>query len=228
MGESTQSVAPHRQASEEPQTEPFVLPLWAINIIRVPLYVLCRLFWRISYKGVENIPKTGGLLIASNHQTYLDPMWKSLPIRRQIRYLAWSESFDWPFVGKMITALGAWPIELEKADRKLFRRTLQWLRQGGAMVIYPEGGRCLEDGEMLRFKAGGARMALEANIPILPITIRGGQRVWPRGWSFPRLFRKVEVVYHPLQYLTIHEGEDMRQAARRETDKLADTIRSAL
>lgn len=227
MSESSQSVAPRSQASES-QSKPFVLPQWAINIIRVPLYVLCRLFWRISYKGLENIPQTGGVLIASNHQTYLDPLWKSLPIKRQIRYLAWSESFDWPIVGKMITALGAWPVELEKADKKLFRRTIQWLKDGGAMVIYPEGGRCLEDGKMLRFKAGGARMALEANIPVLPITIRGGNRVWPRGWSFPRFFRKVEIIYHPLQYLTIQEGEDARQAARRETDRLAETIGSAL
>lgn len=227
MSESSQNVAPRSQASES-QSKPFVLPQWAINIIRVPLYVLCRLFWRISYKGLENIPQTGGVLIASNHQTYLDPLWKSLPIKRQIRYLAWSESFDWPIVGKMITALGAWPVELEKADKKLFRRTIQWLKDGGAMVIYPEGGRCLEDGKMLRFKAGGARMALEANIPVLPITIRGGNRVWPRGWSFPRFFRKVEIIYHPLQYLTIQEGEDARQAARRETDRLAETIGSAL
>ena len=228
MSESNQSVAPRRRQASEAQSEPYVLPLWAINVIRVLLYVLCRLFWRISYKGVENIPKTGGVLIASNHQTYLDPIWKSLPIKRQIRYLAWSESFDWPVVGKVITALGAWPIQLEKADRTLFRRTLQWLKNGGAMVIYPEGGRSLEDGKMLRFKAGAARMALEAKIPILPITIHGGNRVWPRGWNFPHFFHRVEVIYHPLQYLTIQEGEDARQAARRETDRLAETIGSAL
>lgn len=226
MSESSQSVAPRRQATE-PKSEGYVLPQWAINIIRMSLHVLSLVFWRVSYRGLENIPQTGGVLIASNHQTYIDPVWMSLPIKRAIRYLAWSESFDWPVIGKVITALGAWPIQIERADKTMLRRSLQWLRTGGAMVIYPEGGRCLPDGKMLRFKPGAVRMALEANIPILPITIRGGHRVWPRGWSFPHI-HKVELVYHPLQYVAIQEGEDARQAARRETDKLAETIGSAL
>ncbi|HYJ46374.1 MAG TPA: lysophospholipid acyltransferase family protein [Pyrinomonadaceae bacterium] len=226
MSESSQSIAPRRQA-QEPQPEPFVLPLWVINVIRVPLYLISRLFWRLSYRGLENIPETGGVLIASNHQTYLDPIWMSLPIRRQIRYLAWSESFHWPVIGKVITALGAWPIQIEKADKTMLRRTLNWLRSGGAMIIFPEGGRCVSDGKFQRFKPGAVRMALEANIPILPITIRGGHRVWPRGWSFPHI-HKVELVFHPLQHVTVQEGEDARQAARRETDKLAETIGSAL
>jgi len=227
LSESSQSVAPRRQATE-PVSEGFVLPQWFINIFIRPIsYLLCRLFWHLSYKGLENVPQTGGVIIASNHQTYLDPLWKSLPIKRQIRYLAWSESFDWPIVGKMITALGAWPIQIERADKTMLRRTSQWLRSGGALVIYPEGGRCLPDGKMLRFKPGAVRMALDANIPILPITIRGGNRVWPRGWRFPHI-HKVDVIYHPLQYVSIQEGEDARHAARRETDRLAETIGSEL
>ena len=226
MSESSQSVAPRRPASGQ-KSERFVLPLWAINILRFFLYLLSRLFWRVSYRGLENIPQTGGILIASNHQTYIDPVWMSLPIKRELRYLAWSESFDWPVIGKVIVRLGAWPIQLEKADKTLVRRTLQWLRGGGAMIIYPEGGRCLPDGKLLRFKPGAVRMALEANIPILPITIRGGHRVWPRGWSLPHI-HKVELVFHPLQHVKMLEGEDARQCARRETDRLAETIGSAL
>ena len=95
------------------------------------------------------------------------------------------------------------------------------------MVIFPEGGRCLPDGKMLRFKPGAVRMALEANVPVLPITIRGGHRVWPKGYRLPR-FHKVELVFHPLQYVAQQEGEDPRQCARRETERLAQTIGSAL
>lgn len=226
MSESSPSVAPHGRAKEK-QAEPFVLPLWAINVIRLILHAFSRLFWRISYRGLENIPQTGGVIIASNHQTYIDPIWMSLPVRRQIRYLAWSESFGWPVIGKIIVMLGAWPIRIEKADKTMLRRTLQWLNGGGALVIFPEGGRALPDGKLLRFKPGAARMALEANVPILPITIRGGHRVWPKGHRLPRL-AKVELVYHPLQYVTMHEGEDARACARRETDRLAETISSEL
>jgi 1-acyl-sn-glycerol-3-phosphate acyltransferase len=204
-----------------------VLPLWAINILRAILRGLSRLFFRISFRGLENIPQTGGVIIASNHQTYLDPIWMSLPIKRQIRYLAWSESFSWPIIGKVIMMLGAWPIQIEKADKTMLRRTLQWLSSGGALIIFPEGGRCLPDGKLLRFKPGAVRMALEANTPILPITIRGGHRAWPKGYRFPRL-AKVELVFHPLQHIKMQEGEDARACARRETERLAETINSEL
>jgi 1-acyl-sn-glycerol-3-phosphate acyltransferase len=227
LSESSPSVDERRGGAKVAQSESFVLPLWAINIIRVPLYLMSRLFWRISYKGLENIPQTGGVIIASNHQTYLDPLWMSLPIRREIRYLAWSESFDWPVVGKAIELLGAWPIQIKKADRTAIRRSRQWMKNGGAVVIFPEGGRCQPDGALLPFEAGAARMALESNVPILPITIRGGHRAWPKGKRLPRL-HKVELVYHPLQHVSVEEGEDARQASRRETDRLAATIGSAL
>lgn len=227
MSESSPSVAPQRRRADEAQPEPFVLPLWAISIIRAILRGLSRLFFRISFRGLENIPHTGGVIIASNHQTYIDPIWMSLPVNRRIRYLAMSESFGWPIIGKIILMLGAWPIQVEKGDATAIRRTLQWLRSGSAVVIFPEGGRALPDGELLRFKPGAVRMALEANAPILPITIRGGQRVWPKGHRFPRP-AKVELIYHPLQYVRMQEGEDTRACAKRETDRLAETIGSAL
>ena len=228
MSQSSPSVAPERRRAEDAaRREPFVLPMWAINIIRITLGGLSRLFFRVSFKGLENIPQTGGVIIASNHQTYIDPIWMTLPIKRRIHYLAMSESFSWPIIGKVIVMLGAWPIQVEKADKTMLKRTLQWLNQGGALVIFPEGGRCLPDGQLLRFKPGAVRMALEANTPILPVTIRGGQRVWPKGYRFPRL-AKVELVFHPLQHIKLQEGEDARACARRETDRLAETIGSAL
>lgn len=227
MSNSSQSMAPQRRRAESAKPEPFVLPQWAINSLRAILRALSRLFFHISYRGLENIPHTGCVIIASNHQTYLDPIWMSLPFKRPIRYLAMSESFRWPVIGKIIVMLGAWPIQIEKADKTMLRRTLQWLNNDGALVIFPEGGRCSPDGKLLRFKPGAVRMALEANTPILPITIRGGQRVWPKGYRFPRL-AKVELVFHPLQYIKMQEGEDARACARRETDHLTDTIGSEL
>ena len=226
MSESSPRVAPQGRTRES-QPEPFLLPQWAINSIRFVLYVLSRLFFRVRLRGTENIPPSGGFILASNHQSYFDPIWNSLPIWRRMHYLAWSESFSWPLIGKVILMLGAWPIKLEKGDPTAIRRALQWLRDGNPVVIYPEGGRCLPDGKLLRFKPGAVRMALEANIPILPVTIRGGHRVWPKGYRFPHI-AKVELVYHPLQYVAMREGEDSRQCARRETEQLAETIGSAL
>lgn len=230
MSESRANIARRvsKGESENASREPYVLPQWALEILRPGCGVLARLLWRIEFAGVENIPTgAGGFIIAANHQTYIDPFWASIPIKRPTRYLAWNEAFRWFLVGKIISLLGAYPIQLEGGDPCAYRRALNWLRGDGALVIFPEGGRCYRDGAMHRFKPGAARIALEAGVPILPVTIRGGNRVWARGMTFPRL-AKVEVVYHPLQHLSVQPGEDARRAARRETERLAATIASAL
>ncbi|HZG53946.1 MAG TPA: lysophospholipid acyltransferase family protein [Pyrinomonadaceae bacterium] len=210
----------------ERRDDPYVLPRWAIHVLRAALRLLFRLLWRMRYVGVENVPVAGGVIIAANHQTYLDPFWLGAPVPLYSRFLAWDKVFDWPVAGKIMRLLGAWPLQ-QKGDRIAFRRSLQWLRGGGALVIFPEGGRSFSDGRMQEFKVGAVRLALQAGVPILPVTIRGGHRVWPRDWRYPR-FGRVEIVYHPLQHLTPLPGEDTRQTARRETDKLYEIIHAAL
>jgi 1-acyl-sn-glycerol-3-phosphate acyltransferase len=167
------------------------------------------------------------LIIAANHQTYFDPFWLSLKIKRPTRYLAWSAAFHWPVVGPCLNWFGAWPIALEGSDPAPIRRSLQWLREGGAVVIFPEGGRATPEGGLERFKAGAVRLALEANVPILPVTIKGGNRIWPRGWRFPRT-GKVVITYHPLYHAEQVSKEETRAAAKRESERLADVIASAL
>ena len=225
MSETRTEMARSKRNGTQP--EPLVLPQWTLEAIRPVVHTLSRVFWRVKYNGVENIPSSGGFIIASNHQTYIDPFWASIPIKRPIRYLAWNESFDWPIIGRFMGLFGAWPIKLEKSDPTAIRRSLQWLREGGAVYIFPEGGRCTPDGELMRFKNGAVRLALEAGVPILPVTIRGGHRVWPKGYRVPR-FSKIEIVYHPLQPIATQPGEDARLAARRETHRLAEIIGSAL
>ena len=95
------------------------------------------------------------------------------------------------------------------------------------MVIFPEGGRGNADGTMRKFKAGAVRMALETGAPILPVTIRGGDRVWPSHHRFPRL-GAVEIIYHPLFVIEQRANEETRACARRETERLAEIVRSAL
>jgi 1-acyl-sn-glycerol-3-phosphate acyltransferase len=204
-----------------------MLPQWALEIIRPMVGGLSRVLWKIEFNGVENVPTDGGLIIAANHQTYIDPFWLSLQIKRPTRYLAWSEAFRWPVVGRCLQWFGAWPLALEGSDPAAIRSSLQWLRNGGAVVIFPEGTRSTSAGSLDRFKAGAVRLALEAQVPILPVTIRGGNRVWPRGWRFPRT-GKVVVTYHPLYRAEQCPDEEARACARRESERLAKVIASAL
>lgn len=229
---ATPARTPRRDASVAASSSsraPSMLPQWALDIVRAAVHALSRVVWKIRFAGVGNVPATtrGGLIIAANHQTYIDPFWVSLQVKRPIRYLAWNEAFKWPVIGRLLELLGSWPLQLEGSDPAAIRRSLLWLKQGGAVVIFPEGGRAETDGALMKFKAGAARMALEAGVPILPVTIRGGHRVWPKGWRFPRAGR-VEIIYHPLYTVEPHEGEDTRACARRATDDLKKIIGTAL
>jgi 1-acyl-sn-glycerol-3-phosphate acyltransferase len=204
-----------------------MFPQWALELMRPVVGVVSRAVWKIEYVGVENIPASGGVIIAANHQTYIDPFWLSVKIKRPIRYLAWSAAFRWPVVGQCLTWFGAWPLALEGSDPAAIRRSIQWLRGGGAVVIFPEGGRATSTGALERFKAGAVRLALETNVPILPVTIKGGNQIWPRGWRVPRP-GKVVITYHALYHPEPPPDEETRAFARRESERLAKVIGSAL
>ncbi|HEY0319590.1 MAG TPA: lysophospholipid acyltransferase family protein [Pyrinomonadaceae bacterium] len=227
MSETSRVLPREKRRRTRGQPEIKAMPQWVIEAIRPLGLGLSKVLWRTRYKGMENVPLKGGLIIAANHQTYVDPFWVGLPIKRPMRFLAWDEAFDWPVVGKLMQLFGAWPIQIEGSDPTAIRRSLQWLKDGGAVVIFPEGARCKPSGELERFKNGAVRLALEANVPILPVTIRGGHRVWPKGWRLPRL-NNVEITYHPLRNIRPEQGEEPRACARRETKRLAEIIASAM
>jgi 1-acyl-sn-glycerol-3-phosphate acyltransferase len=226
-------VSPTNSIDDAPQrngTRPYppMLPEWAIRICRPIIGLISRLFWRVHWRDTEHIPASGGVIIAANHQTYIDPFWVGVPVRRPIRFLAWDAAFSWPVIGYFLKLFGAWPLQLEGSDPAPIRRSLQWIGEGGAVMLFPEGGRGNPDGSMKKCKAGAVRMAIEAGVPILPVTIRGGQRVWPNTVKLPRIGRSVEVIYHPLMRLEPAEAEGTREFARRETERLAGIISSAL
>jgi 1-acyl-sn-glycerol-3-phosphate acyltransferase len=224
---SEREPSPQDQPAVRSRTVEAALPQWIIDLLRPLIASFSSIFWSLEHKGVENIPTDTGLIVAANHQSYGDPFWLSVPIKRPVRYLAWSQAFSWPVVGKAIELLGAWPLQIQGGDPAAIRRSLTWLRERGVVVIFPEGGRGLPDGSMIRMKGGAVRMALEAGVPILPVTIRGANRVWPANKFFPRPGR-VEITYHPIFYVEQRPGEETRACARRETDRLAQIIESGL
>lgn len=225
MSEAADTASEQASAGLPPDPRP--APQWILDILRPTVGVVSRALWGLSFVGVENVPAEGGLIIAANHQTYVDPFWISVEVKRPVRYLAWNEAFKWPVVGKALELLGAWPLVLDRGNPTAYRRSMQWLRGGGVLMIFPEGERAFADARFARFKAGAARLALEAGVPILPVTIRGGNRVWPRGQRLPHAGH-VEIIFHTPRRLAPLPGEDARRCAQRETEALAEVIKAAL
>lgn len=193
-------------------------------------WLISKPLWFIRFRGRENIPPpgSGAVLVAANHQTFADPAWIGIPIKHDLRFMAWDEAFKWRFIGPLISYLGAFPVSLETGGTiKAMKEALRALRSGAALVVFPEAAREIADGEMLPFKTGAVRVALQAKVPILPVTIGGGNRIWPRGQTWPRLFRRVTIIYHPLLHVTEDESIDQHENLDRWTAKLKDIVRNA-
>src|SRR5688572_31181032 len=102
-----------------------MLPQWALDKIRPVVGGLSRMLWKIEFYGVENIPERGGVIIAANHQTYMDPFWLSLKVKRPCRYLAWSAAFRWPIIGTFLTRSEEHTSELQSQSNLVCRLLLE-------------------------------------------------------------------------------------------------------
>lgn len=137
---------------------------------------------KFTVKGDENIPATGGAVIAINHTGYMDFTYAGLPARtakRYIRFMAKKEVFDSSVSGPIMRALKHIPVD-RAAGAESYHEAVNRLRSGELVGVYPEA-TISRSFELKEFKSGAARMALEANVPIVPIVIWGAQRVWTKG-----------------------------------------------
>lgn len=202
-----------------------------IEFIRYLGLFISKIFWRIKYHGTDNIPQnlSKGLLVVANHQTYFDPFWLCLPIHRKFRFMAWDKAFNWFLIGRVIRYLGSFPVSLERGGtRKAMVESLLSLKDGATLIIFPEGSREFSDGRFLPFKTGAVRIAIEANVPILPVTIRGANKVWAQDIKFPRP-HKVKIFYHPIfEIPELKEGQDAHEFAEEITEQLRKIIESKI
>lgn len=172
-----------------------------------------RLLFAVEYHGVENIPERGAVIIAGNHPSYLDPVLVMLPVERRIRFMAWDALFKVPVLGQLIRAMGSFPVDIRKGKgESAFREAVKVLNDGDALGIFPEGQRS-EAGPMGELRTGVARLAIESGAPIVPVTIGGAFRAWPKWKLLPKP-AKIIVRYHP----PIKLGEADRSARREDKE----------
>lgn len=210
--------------NDQPPEKPSKILIFAVRTI---FLCVSKIVWRIRFIGKKNIPQEipeKGLLVVSNHQTYLDPFWISIPVKRDFRYMTWDKAFEWFFVGWLIRNLGSFPVNTSFGSRKSYVQSVKFLRQGKTLMVFPEAAREFIDGKLLPFKTGAAKLALQAGVPILPVTIRGANRVWAREMKFPRP-SKIEIFFHPVLETGNFAGEN---AEIELTEKLKEIIESEL
>jgi 1-acyl-sn-glycerol-3-phosphate acyltransferase len=198
---------------------------WRIGLVFVGAFI--RLLLRIRFEGLENIPDSGGAILAPNHISVLDPIALALgPSKRgrTIRFLAAAEFFE---PGKHIIAFGLRkfrqiPVRRGMADWAALNEIAGVIHAGSLAGIFPEGH--MGDGPIQRGQKGLARVAMAAGVPVIPVAIWGTQLRWPRRkfrWARPLRPTARIVIGRPIPA----EGDPHdRQEVRALTDRILREI----
>ncbi|WP_027093675.1 lysophospholipid acyltransferase family protein [Cohnella thermotolerans] len=153
---------------------------------RVLLLTLFRILYRFEARGVSNVPRSGPVVLCSNHLTNLDPITLGIAVPRKIHYMAKAELFRIPLFGSLIRSLGAFPVKRGGVSKEAIRTALGVLSEGKVMGIFPEGSRHAEkiDGVGMG-KRGAVSMAARSGAAVVPVALVGNYRP----------FRKMVAVY---------------------------------
>lgn len=149
-------------------------------IARAVLQPALLLYFRVSREGRSHIPKRGGVILAANHRSFLDPFIIGLCLGRPVYFVAKQELFARAWQGWLLNALGAFPVRRGEHDEEMMATARAVLERGDPVVIFPEGTR-IREGVLGRPKRGAGRLALEAGAPIVPVAVTGTENA-RRGW----------------------------------------------
>jgi 1-acyl-sn-glycerol-3-phosphate acyltransferase len=134
--------------------------------------------------GVDNVPQEGGLLILSNHQSFMDPPLVVAQMKRAVCFLARSGLFKPPVFGTFIRKVHAFPVERGRTNASTMKKMIHLVQSGRALLMFPEGTRT-KDGEIKPLESGLALIIKRAGVPVVPVAIEGAYKVWPRTRILP-------------------------------------------
>ena len=207
---------------------------------RVILFIIHKIYFRLEIIGHSNIPKTGGVLLAVNHQSYLDPPLVGICVWRRVTFISKIENFKVPILGPLIELGGAFPV-VRGGDDAALELFTKLLREGHVLSIFPEGTIPAEEDiprsamepktGLLRGKTGAIRLALKARVPIVPLGLSGTGKALcpeavPRGEKLP-LPKPVKITVKfgkPWDLSTYYDQPMTKELLRTLTDELMKRI----
>ncbi|MEP7201188.1 MAG: lysophospholipid acyltransferase family protein [Ilumatobacteraceae bacterium] len=189
----------------------------AYKIVRFIVTSFCRTWCRMTIEGRENVPTSGPFLLAPTHRSILDTPIASGVTKRRMRFMGADKYWKNKAFGRLLTALGGFPVSRGTADREALKRCIAVLEGGEPLVLFPEGER--KNGPIVRPLFDGATyVAVKAGVPIVPIGIGGSERAMPKGAKYIRPRKLHVVIGKPIAVPKISESpKAQRDAARQLT-----------
>lgn len=178
------------------------------RLLRFIFAPLVKILWIRSVEGIDNIPKGSSLIIASNHQSYLDFFCFMAICQRQIHYLTKKEHFEnkiWCF---FLSRTGQILVDRENfAKTNTYQDTMKLLQRGEVLGVFPEGTRSAT-GKLRKAHTGIAKIVLASGVPVLPVGIKGTYGLWSRLDKFPKFARRCEIrIGKPLSFSELYNKD---------------------
>ena len=181
-----------------------------------------RLVYHPRARGTENIPAAGGVILAANHLSFVDSLFMPLMAPRQVVFLGKADYFDSWRTRWFFRSAGVIPVRREGGSKSeaAILAGIRALQEGRVVGIYPEGTRS-PDARLYRGKTGVARMALEAQVPVVPVAIHGTPEIMPLDAKVPRLSGSPLVEFgRPLTFERFYDRPQDRFVLRSVTDEI--------
>jgi 1-acyl-sn-glycerol-3-phosphate acyltransferase len=192
---------------------------WMYDFVRIILTIPTILLYRTRAIGLENVPKTGPLIVTPNHFSQMDHFFAAVYLHRKVQFMAKSQLFSNPLFRYIFAHGGVFPVRRGYNDEEAFKTANTVLDRGGTVLMYAEGGRS-RSRELGEPKRGVGKLALEAGVPVVPVAIHGSAAV--RGWKRFQ-FPKVTVQFgEPVAFPQVDEAsrEQQQEAAKEVFDQV--------
>ena len=189
------------------------------QLVRALIALVSRTYWRLTIEGRENVPATGAFVVAPVHRSFIDFALVSGVTRRRMRYMGKDSLWKVSLFGRLISALGAFPVRRGAVDREALRRSIEVVERGEPLVLFPEGTRRFGPTIEHLFD-GAAHVATRAGVPVVPVGIGGSERAMQKGKRLPRPVKIHIVVGKPLHPPMNPGGRASRRAVHELTEQL--------
>lgn len=178
------------------------------KLLKFFLQILFGILFRPEIKGKENVPMTGGMIMAANHLSNWDPPMAGTYMPRPVAYMAKEELFKPAIAGAIIKSLYAFPVKRGAADRGAIKAALGILKQGLCLGVFPEGTRS-KNGKLGKPEAGVALLAAMGKVPVVPTAIINTNRILQNGGTLPR----VKIIFgEPIYFEGKHNDKEALEA----------------
>jgi 1-acyl-sn-glycerol-3-phosphate acyltransferase len=177
-------------------------------------YFLLRLYARLEATGIDNLPRQGPIIVASNHLNDADPGILATRIPRRLVFMTKDELFHVPGLAQFLRMYGAFPVRRNEADLAALRRSNETLKRGLALVLFPEGTRAGSRANLGEAWPGAALIAMRNHVPIVPVAITGSQDL-AMPLMFLRPFRRRKVTLTIGKPFVLDEPARVNTAAAR-------------